>query len=129
MKLFFTSLFILLNSALAFSQEAEFSLLEKKTIKFPDTKAGKILEHTFNFKNTGKQPLIIEDYEVECDCTKLIFPKEAIQPEESGELKLTFDTSGKYYFQDRIVLLKTNTKKQTEKIRLKVYVTPQGNIK
>jgi hypothetical protein len=129
MKIFFTSLFILLYSALAFSQEAEFSLLERKTIKFPDTKAGETLEHTFNFKNTGKQPLVIEGYEVECDCTKLIFPEKAILPGESGELKLTFDTSGKYYFQDRSVLINMNTKKQTEKIRLKVYVIPQGKTK
>ena len=129
MKIFFTSLIILLNSALAFSQEAEFSLLERKTIKFPDTKAGDTLEHTFAFKNTGKKPLIFKGYEVECDCTKLIYPKKAIKPGESGELKLTFDTSGKYYFQDRSVIMNMNTKKQTEKIRLKVYVIPQGNTK
>lgn len=129
MKVFFTGLIIILNSALAFSQEAEFSLLDKKTIKFPDTEAGKTLEHTFHFKNTGTTPLIIEDYEVACTCTKLTYPKHPILPGQSGELKLSFDTQGKYYFQDRNVLIKMNTKKQTERIRLKVYVIPQGHTK
>jgi len=129
MKLFFTSLILLLNSALAFTQEAEFSLLDKKTIKFPDTKAGEILEHTFHFKNTGSIPLIIQDYLVECSCTKLSYPQQPVLPDQISELKLTFDTNGKYYFQDRIVELKMNTKKQTGKLRLKVYVIPQENKK
>lgn len=127
MKLFLTSLFFILNSALAFSQEAEFSLLEKKTIKFPDIQQGELLEHTYTFTNTGNIPLIIEDYSVTCHCTKVVLPKKPIPPGQKGEIKMTFNSAGKYYLQDRVILLEMNTKKKTEKIRFKVYVIPQEN--
>ena len=127
MKLFFTGLFFILNSALAFSQEAEFSLLEKKIIKFPDIQQGELLEHTYSFTNTGNTPLIIEDYSVTCHCTKVILPKKPIPPGQKGEIKMIFNSAGKYYIQDRVILLEMNTKKKTEKIRFKVYVIPQEN--
>jgi len=121
MKLLFTSIIFILNSALVFSQEAEFYLKEK-TVKFPDTEQGETLEHTFVFTNTGSSPLIIQNYEVACKCTKLITPDKPIAPGEKGELLLTFDTKGKYEFQDRTVILTMNTKKKTEKLRFKVFV-------
>ncbi|MCR9173164.1 MAG: DUF1573 domain-containing protein [bacterium] len=112
---------ILINSALVFGQEAEFSL-EEKVHKFPKTKQGVLLEHKFKITNTGEAPLIISDYKVSCKCTKAILPKAPILPGETYQLKVTFDTKGKYDFQDRTVYLKTNTKKGTHSVRFKVRV-------
>lgn len=114
-------LLIILNSALVFGQEAEFSL-DQKVHKFPNTKQGVLLEHTFLITNTGDAPLIVSDYHVECSCTKATLPEAPILPGESFALKVTFDTTGKYDFQDRIVYLKTNTKKGTHTVRVKVRV-------
>ena len=119
----FIFLLIILNSALVFSQEAEFSLLEK-VYKFPKTNEGVLLEHQFVFENTGDSPLIIEDYQVSCSCTKAILPSKPILPGEKGVIQVSFDTKGKYYLQDRIIYLTTNTSKKTEKLRFKVYVIP-----
>jgi hypothetical protein len=52
-------------------------------------------------------------------------PEQAIAPGESAEIKVTFDTDGKAYFQDRTVLLTTNTKRKTEKLRFKVNIIPK----
>jgi hypothetical protein len=114
-------LLITLNSALVFGQEAEFSL-DQKVHKFPSTKQGVLLEHTFLITNTGEVPLIISDYQVKCTCTKVTLPESPILPGQSFSLKVTFDTTGKYDFQDRIVHLKTNTKKGTHSVRFKVRV-------
>lgn len=113
-----------MNSALGFTQEAEFSL-EKWVHKFPKTKEGVVLEHTFVFTNAGTAPLIINKYSVACKCTKVIFSEEPILPGRTGTIKVTFDTEGKYYQQDRIVLLSVNTKKKTVKLRFKVFVIPR----
>ena len=113
---------IALNSALVFGQEAEFSL-EEKVYKFPKTKQGVLLEHEFKITNTGDAPLIISDYNVSCKCTKAYLPEAPILPGKSYNLKITFDTNGKYDFQDRTVYLKTNTKKGTHSVRFKVRVT------
>lgn len=112
-----------LNSVLGISQEAEF-FCKKSTFKFPKTKEGVVLEHVFTIKNTGDAPLKLISYDVECDCTKAYLPEGEIIPGESVEVKVTFDTEGKAYFQDREIRITTNTKKKVEKIRIKVNVIP-----
>lgn len=90
--------------------------------KFADTREGEVLSHTFTIKNTGNAPLIISDYKVACPCTKAELPSEPILPGQSYKMKVTFDTKGKYEWQDRAILLQTNTKKKEEKLRIKVFV-------
>jgi len=125
MRLFFAITIIVMNSALGFSQVAEFQFKED-VYKFPETKEGTLLEHYFTVVNTGKTPLIFADYKVECPCTKVVLPNKPIAPGETYKLKVTFDTKGKYYYQDRIIYLKANTKKGTHKIRIKVNVIPEN---
>lgn len=123
MRLVLTIILIAMNSALGFGQEAEF-FCKQSTFKFPKTKEGVQLEHTFTVTNTGKKPLIISDYKVECTCTKVYLPKEPIAPGKSAQIRVTFDSDGKAFYQDRIIDLKTNTKRKTEKLRFKVYIEP-----
>jgi hypothetical protein len=125
MRLFFAIIIIALSSATGFGQEAEFSI-KQAVHKFPKSTEGTILEHTFTFTNTGKAPLIISDYNVECPCTKLEIPKNPILPGQTGTIKVIFDSSGKSYYQDRIIFLNTNTKRKTEKLRIKVFIEPKS---
>lgn len=117
----FVLITILLNSALVFSQEAEFSL-EEKLHKFPHTPQGVLLEHDFVVTNTGTDSLIIYDYKVSCPCTKAYLPEKPIAPGESFDLKVTFDTTDKFDRQKRSVFLKTNTKNEIEELQFKVIV-------
>ncbi len=117
--------FICLNSAFGFTQSAEF-FVKRPLIKFPKAKEGVVIEHVFTVTNRGELPLMISDYEVECSCTKAFFSKDSILPGEKTTIKITFDTEGKSYYQDRTILLKTNTKRKTEKLRFKVFVEPKG---
>ena len=103
---------------------AEF-FVDKATIKFPKTEEGVILTHDYIITNKGNAPLLLEDYKVACTCTKVAMPSKPILPGESFALKVTFDTNGKYYFQDRIIYLKANTKEKTHKLRFKVNVKPK----
>lgn len=124
MRLLFAIIILALSSAPVFGQVAEFSIKES-TVKFPKAKEGVVLEHDYVVVNTGKAPLIISNYSVACSCTKAILPKDPIQPGQKATIKVTFDTEGKSFYQDRTVILTTNTKKKTEKLRFKVYVEPK----
>lgn len=124
MKLYFAIIFIAINSALGFGQVAEFSFLGKTTAKWDKVNEGKQLQHYFVFENSGTIPLIIQDAKVACSCTKVEFTKVPIAPGQKDSIRVTFDTSEKYYYQDRTIELVANTKK-TEKLRLKVYVIPK----
>ncbi len=113
---------ILLNSAFVLGQEAEFSFEGKTTFKFPKTKEGSILTHTFPFTNSGDAPLIISEYKVACKCTKAFFSNEPIMPGETGSITIEFDTNGKIAWQDRTVEIYSNAKKSPLKLRFKVMV-------
>jgi hypothetical protein len=104
-------------------QTAEF-YIEEPTFKSPKVVEGTNVTHDFLFKNTGNTPLIISNYKVACSCTSISYP-DTLAPNQSGIIKLTFDTNGKYYQQDRSIFLFTNTKKKQETLRFKVYVIPK----
>lgn len=106
------------------AQKAEFVALES-THKFPNTKEGTVLTHEYSFVNNGTEPLIFSGYSVQCTCTKVEVPKQPIAPGQKGVIKVTFDTEGRSFYQDRTIELNVNTKKKVEKIRFKVYVEPK----
>mgnify|MGYP003556227635 CR=1 FL=1 len=61
---------------------------------------GKVMDgdkvtHVFKFKNTGNEPLIISNAKGSCGCTVPEWPKDAIAPGKSGEIKVVFDSKGK----------------------------------
>lgn len=121
----FNILVVILLSGMSFAQQAKF-YAEKPTHKFEDVKEGQQLSHIFEIKNIGDAPLLINEYKVACPCTKIDLPNKPILPNESAKLKMTFDSKGKTYLQDRMILLQTNTKKGEEKLRFKVFVIPEG---
>lgn len=121
MKSVFVLFMMSLSSAIVTQQFAELSF-DKKVIKFPDTQEGVILKEYVKFTNTGQAPLVFETYKVSCPCTQLILPKEPIPPGATDSLLLTFDTTGKSYYQDREIAIFTNTKKKVERLKVKVKV-------
>ena len=56
---------------------------------------GEKVTHVFKFKNTGSEPLIISNAKGSCGCTVPEWPKDAIAPGKSGEIKVVFDSKGK----------------------------------
>lgn len=125
MKKYLLSLIMSFLTVVSMAQVPKFEA-DNALYKFPDTREGEQLSHTFTITNTGDVPLIISDYKVACPCTKAELPTKPIMPGQSYKLKVTFDTKGKTYLQDRSVLLQTNTKKKEEKLRFKVFVIPEG---
>ena len=52
----------------------------------------------FDFTNTGKEPLIIKEAHGSCGCTIPTPPKEPIQPGQSSEIKVHYDTQRPGHF-------------------------------
>jgi len=70
---------------------------------------GEKVTHEFNFSNTGDKPLIISNAKGSCGCTIPSWPKDPIQPGESGQVVVVFDSKGKKGKQNKRVTLVTNT--------------------
>lgn len=78
---------------------------------FGTIKQGESVTYEFKFKNSGKEPLIINTAVGSCGCTVPEYPKEPIKPNGSGVIKVTFNSTGKSGPQDKTVTLTYDTDK------------------
>ena len=92
---------------------------EKTDYDFGTTKAGNVISHDFNFKNTGKTPLIIRKVRTGCGCTASTPPTESIQPGASSTIKVTYNSRGRKGRQAQYIDVYCNDPKTSE-IKLKI---------
>ena len=112
---------LLLNSALSFSQQAEFKFKDKVQ-RLGKVQEGEIVRAEFSFINKGDSPLIISDYKVACQCTTVEFPTKPILPQEEAVLSVIFDSDGKIGYQDRSILILSNAENSPYEIRITLTV-------
>lgn len=84
---------------------------EQLEFNFGNIKQGDVVTHEFRFRNTGKEPLIINNAQGSCGCTVPEYPKEPIKPNGSGVIKVTFNSAGKLNVQDKTVTITYDTDK------------------
>jgi hypothetical protein len=90
----------------------------ESTYDFGTVSEGDKVEHTYKFKNTGNEPLIISNAQGSCGCTVPQWPKEPIAPGKSGEIKVAFDSKGKAGKQSKTVTITANTDPATTTINI-----------
>ena len=93
---------------------------------FGDIQPGAVVKHTFEFTNTGKSPLLIENATASCGCTTPNWTKEPIQPGEKGTIDVQFDSHGKTGIQNKEVAIQANTQPSITKVVIKANVLPEG---
>ncbi len=101
---------------------------EDRTFDFDTIKEGDVVTHVFKFKNTGKSDLIIRKTRASCGCTAVSLSNDPVPPNESGEIKVTFNSSHKRNRQVKTVTVITNSpKRRYNKIVLRIsgYVIPK----
>ena len=96
---------------------------EETTHDFGEIKQGVEVQTLFNFKNTGKVPLVITNASSSCGCTVPEYPKEAIAPGATGAIKVVYNGSGNGNI-TKTVTLTTNTEQGTETLTINANVKP-----
>jgi len=99
---------------------------EQEEHDFGTVDEGEVVEHTFQFTNTGEAPLILVDAKASCGCTVPTWTREPVQPGAKGEVQVRFNTSGKPNSQTKTVTIKSNTEEGTKVVRIKGTVTPKA---
>jgi hypothetical protein len=94
---------------------------------FGDIKPGEVVKHTFEFTNTGKSPLLIDNAQATCGCTVPSWPKEPIAPGAKGQIQVQFDSHGKSGMQNKQVTIYANTQPSTTQVTIKGNILPDGN--
>ena len=111
-------------------------LKDTTSVVFPESQFafGKInegdkVEHIFKFKNTGDKDLIIANAWGSCGCTVPEYPKEPLKAGAEGEIKVTFNSTGKKGEQHKSVTVQMNTIRHNEELFLSGEVTPNDTKK
>lgn len=112
------------NAPLDTTKLAKFEF-EETEYEFGAVLEGAQVKHTFTFKNVGKVPLIISDARSTCGCTVPTYPKEPIEPGDSGEIQINFNTVRKLENQVKPVTITANTYPAKTVLKVKGYVKPQ----
>ena len=55
-----------------------------------------VVTYTFTYTNVGEQPLVINQAVASCGCTVPEYTKTPIQPCEQGQIKVTYNGTGKF---------------------------------
>ncbi|MBL7797855.1 MAG: DUF1573 domain-containing protein [Saprospiraceae bacterium] len=97
---------------------------EEEIHDFGNVLEGTVVEHTFQFKNTGKVPLTILNARSSCGCTIPEWPKEQIPPGGTGAISAKFNTEGKTKEQRKWIYVTANTYPNETKVLLQGIVEP-----
>jgi hypothetical protein len=91
---------------------------------FGTVKDGEMVNHTFKFKNTGDQNLILLGVTGSCGCTvPEDWPKHPIAPGETGEIDVVFNSSGRVGNVLKHVSVEANTNPTVSKLSIIGVVT------
>lgn len=99
--------------------------IEFETLKydFGHIDEGDKLSHNFKFTNTGKDTLNIRKTKTTCGCTISELKKMDFAPDETGEINVTFDASGRRGTQiKRITLFTNDPTAPSQDLIIKAYV-------
>lgn len=116
------------KSAQSTSDKMPVISFEKNEFDFGKILQGEVVSYTFHFKNTGNAPLLITNVEKSCGCTASDYPREPIQPGESGDIKITYDSKGHHGVQSKVLIVKSNTMPSQTAIRIKAEVRTPGQL-
>lgn len=73
---------------------------------------GNPVEWDFDFKNTGKEAIVIKEAHASCGCTIPSYPKEPIQPGASGKIHVIYNTKGRPGVFNKDVTITSNARQQ-----------------
>ncbi|MFD2246618.1 DUF1573 domain-containing protein [Pontibacter ruber] len=101
------------------SADAPVMSFKETEYDFGTIKQGEKVNHTFQFTNTGKTPLIIESASASCGCTAPDWTKTPVAPGQTGEVKVEFNSAGKFGQQSPTVTIRANTEPNIVRISMK----------
>jgi hypothetical protein len=89
---------------------------------------GPSAEHEFTFKNTGKEPIIIQRAQASCGCTTPSYSKDPILPGKTGSIKAAYGTQGRPNAFTKTVTVFTNVGTKVLTIKGNVEKAPESSV-
>lgn len=96
----------------------------KETHDYGTVKFGADGTCTFDFKNTGNEPLIISNAKGSCGCTVPVWPKEPIAPGAKGVITVKYDTKRPGAINKMVTITSNAVNEPNKIVRIKGNVLP-----
>ena len=122
---FFTALLAVLLTAATALADSRISLAEKShDFGIIKEEAGPVT-HSFEFTNTGNDPLVIISAKASCGCTQPKYPTDPVKPGESAKITVKYLPQGRPGEFNKTIKVRTNDKKNKNlTLRITGTVTP-----
>lgn len=98
---------------------------EKESHDFGDITQGDMVEYVFAFTNVGTEPLVLSRVLTTCGCTAPSWPKEPVAPGEKGEVKVSFNSTGKMGMQNKVITIISNATNANARVNITTNVLPK----
>jgi hypothetical protein len=96
-KLFVIALMLTCGLTVAFAQKPAEIKFDKLTHDFGTfSEKSPVVTCVFTYTNVGEEPLIINQAIASCGCTVPEYTKTPVKPGEKGEIKVTYNGTGKF---------------------------------
>jgi hypothetical protein len=95
---------------------------KNNTFDFGKIPEGPVAEHVFEFKNVGKEPLIISNANASCGCTTPEWNKEPVLPGKKGKITVRYNTQGRVGPIAKSVYITSNAALEDGKDRYELYI-------
>lgn len=126
-KIVFVIVVLAVSAASVMAQHSKANLAFDETIyDFGEIQEseGKV-EHVFEFKNTGGQPVVLQNVKASCGCTTPEWTKQPIPPGGAGEVKATFNPSNRPGNFNKTITVQSSAQNATVVLRITGKVLPR----
>lgn len=108
------------------SDSTSFAQMESEEVSFEfgELYQGEKAEYTFQYKNVGNAPLILQNVLTTCGCTASEWSTDPLPPGEEAQLKVAFDSSTKIGRQNKVITIRSNAKSGDYRLRISGMVLP-----
>lgn len=112
-------------SAQEVSQDGAKIKFDKEVHDYGTIKNGADGACTFDFTNTGNQPLIISNAKGSCGCTVPSWPKEPVNPGQTATITVKYDTKRTGAINKSVTITSNAVNEPTKVVRIKGNVLPK----
>jgi len=106
------------NPAVVDSDGTPVFTFDRESHDFGQIQQGDQPQTVFTFTNTGDAPLIITSAKGSCGCTVPKWPNEPIAPGATGQIEVSFNSTGRQGRQSKSVTLVANTTPNTKILQI-----------
>lgn len=98
---------------------------KEETHDYGEVEEGPLAETDFEFKNVGKEPIVISEAHGSCGCTVPKWPSEPIAPGKKGVIHVAYTTQGRQGPIMKDVTINSNAQQQPMVLHIRGTVKPK----